>query len=371
MPSSPDQLLSDSMRASLMRAVESHYGGDLFKADILFRQLRAHAGTDPVVAFAASQFLLVRGEQSNAWPLAEQRLLMPYYTRRPFHRMPIPLWRGEPLAGKRLLIFFDQGLGDAFLYARFIQEVQCQSEDLVLQVHNGSETFWAKRFPNAVVLGLNDLPPACDCRVNLGSLPSIFATDTLFEFSGAYLEEDPVGLDQVRSKLKGDLRIGLIWRGNPNHARDFERSIPLRAFRSLLKDQKLAKQGVRFFGLQVDAPGAKQAPDEWPSTLTDLGPSIASSTSPLDFAAGLVKELDLLITIDSAIANLAAAMDVPFWLVTYKVPDWRWAVYPSLDLTSQERSKWYGKIELFQSAERAEWERPLGAIQAALHQRLV
>jgi hypothetical protein len=190
------------------------------------------------------------------------------------------------------------------------------------------------------------------------SLPGLFGT-TLATVPAEvpYLFADARLIARWREQLSpiGGFKIGIAWQGNPDNKRDRFRSIPLLQFAPLA-----GIAGVRLLSLQK-GPGSDQlavVADRF--AVTDLGPQLD------DFlvTAAVLRNLDLVITADTAIAHLAGALGVPVWVALPVAPDWRW-------LLGREDSPWYPTMRLFRQATRSDWEGVFQHMADALKERVV
>ncbi|MEK9673583.1 MAG: hypothetical protein VW268_13955 [Rhodospirillaceae bacterium] len=329
---------------ALFRAVGEWNSGDLSAAGATFGKLLAQRVVHPIVAYAAAGFMMAKGDMARAWALYERRLNLSYYTHRPFAMLDRPYWDGAPMKDARLLIFADMGLGDTILMARFLPWAENQVGGLALQVNKGSANFWRHRFPAVAVSELGDPLPDCDVKLNIFCLPRLYGAspDTLPR--APYLSPRDGLRAEWRGRLGEGFNVGISWQGNPSHMRDNERSIPLGRFVRMAADPDLAAAGVNFYSLQVgdgreELVRMSSAVDD---RFTDLGADIMASDDPLGASAALAAELDLVIAVDSTLANLCGAMGLNFWLPTYTQPEWRWCIYPSLDPAQPETAPWYG-----------------------------
>jgi len=157
-----------------------------------------------------------------------------------------------------------------------------------------------------------------------------------------YLFADPQRVEQWRRQLDpfGDLKVGIAWQGNPDNKHDRRRSVPLARFESVA-----GLPGVRLFSLQV-GPGAEQIKHvRFP--VVDL----ASQFDPVCFrdVAAAMMALDLIITVDSALAHLAGALGIAVWVLLPYAPDWRW-------LLGRADSPWYPTMRLFRQKEPGDWD---------------
>ncbi|WP_374669209.1 tetratricopeptide repeat protein, partial [Ramlibacter sp.] len=300
--------------------------------------------------------LLAQGRLREAWPLHGARLQpqrRQVNTRVP--TFPWPQWRGEPLQGRSLVIWPEQGLGDAiqFLrYARLLKQrglarltVVCQpSLAPLLRTLEGVD---------AVEVNVSAVPPH-DFWVLLMDLPERF--DTSLETIPAdlpYLRPDPARLGQWSPRLPAGRRVGLVWRGSPGHRNDAHRSLPgLATLAPLWK-----VPGVQFVSLQKGAGEDEAAQPPAGQPVIDLGRHFSDFAD----AAAVVSQLDLVICVDTSVAHLAGALGKPVWLLLPRLgTDWRW-------LMNREDSPWYpGVMRLFRQRVVDDWAEVVGRIAQAL-----
>ncbi|HVT96093.1 MAG TPA: tetratricopeptide repeat protein [Acidobacteriaceae bacterium] len=265
-----------------------------------------------------------------------------------------PLWRGEELNGARILLHAEQGLGDTLQFLRYVPMVQARGGRVVLDVQ-GQLRRLAGELPGleAVTASGENLGEfAWQCP--LMSLPLAFATvmDTI-PAAVPYLkvpEEARRAADALPWE-NGRLRVGLVWSGNPKYSDDRARSVPLAMMNSLF-----AIEGVRWFSLQLGPAAEKLAESEAP--ITDLRPAIGDMAD----TAALVERLDLVITVDTAVAHLAGALARPVWVLLPFAPDWRW-------LLEREDSPWYPTARLFRQPQPGDWESILERVRTDLTRR--
>jgi hypothetical protein len=149
------------------------------------------------------------------------------------------------------------------------------------------------------------------------------------------------------------MRIGLSWAGNPQHGNDRNRSVPFDAMRPLFD-----LPGRAMVSLQTGS-AAADIRDAGATAVHDLSPALS------DFAvtAAALMELDLVITVDTALAHLAGAMGRPAWVLLPYAPDWRW--WPDT-LEPDGVSRWYPSLRLFRQETRGDWTAVIGRVRAAL-----
>ncbi len=262
-----------------------------------------------------------------------------------------PIWRGEPLNGARILLHAEQGLGDAIQFMRYAPLVQAAGGTVILDV-KPSVVRLAKQLPGvAELVASGDPLPAFEWQCPLLSLPMAFKTSlaTIPE-SVPYLRapEDARRKAEQIAWPKTDKRIGLVWSGNAEFSEDRLRSIRPSAFGSLF-----AMEGLQFYSLQF-GPAASQL-KEVDSPIVDLTPSIE------DFAdtAALIEKLDLVISVDTAVAHLAGALAKPVWTLLPFAPDWRW-------MLDREDSPWYPTMRLFRQPRVGDWASVIERVRGEL-----
>ena len=266
-------------------------------------------------------------------------------------------WDGqEDLSGRTLLLYAEQGFGDGFQAVRYVPIVAGRVARVILFCHPEQARLFA-RVPGVwQVVAAADALPAYDRFAALMSLPHLCGTRTLQSIARSvpYLSPPPEVADRWRSRMAGvdGLKVGLVWAGKPNP--DPLRTIPLAGLSPLL-----AVPGIRWFSLQVGPPAADLAGVPSGANMVDLSPDLTDFSE----TAGAMEQLDLFITIDSAVAHLAGAMGRPTWTLLPFSPDWRW-------LLDREDSPWYPTMRLFRQSVRKEWGPVVDRLAAELHGRV-
>lgn len=296
--------------------------------------------------------LFVHGDWRAAWPHNEWRLKEPEVLK---HLLPTqrPRWEGEDLAGKTILLQYEQGFGDIIQFVRYAPMVKARGGRVILRAPQQLLSLMRS------VPGIDDLfsneetAPAFDLHVPLISLPLIFGTqsDTV-PAPVPYITPDPGRVAQWRERLANyaGISVGLVWQGNPAHPNDWHRSIRLGQLRPLLDCP-----GARFVSLQI-GPGEQQV-QEFAGRILDTA-QLIDPTSFADVAA-IIANLDLVITVDSAIAHLAGAMGKPVWILLASSSDWRW-------LKDRADTPWYPQALLFRQKDAGDWAGVVARLRAAL-----
>jgi len=290
-----------------------------------------------------SMLWLLQGNFEQGWPEYEWRWQTKEFLS---SSRPHPKWDGSPLDGKTILLYAEQGLGDTLQFIRYAAVVKQRGGTVVAESYPDLLGVLAG-CPGIDHLLLPGGPlPACDVRAPLLSLPGLCGT-TLATIPAEvpYLVADRSRVGHWRDRLAAvsGFKVGICWQGSPGHKNDRRRSVPLAQFAPLAEIP-----GLRLVSLQK-GPGREQwaaLAGNWP--VVDLpGQAEEPSQSWVDTAA-LVCTLDLVITVDTAIAHLAGALGVPVWVALPFSPDWRW-------LLGREDSPWYPTMRLFRQSRHDHW----------------
>ena len=249
-----------------------------------------------------------------------------------------PRWDGSPLEGRAILVHAEQGMGDALQFIRYVPNVARSGGRVILKCHETMKRLF-QGAPGVDEVTTSVPPPGTyDCHIPLMSLAHLFGT-TLQTIPAEvpYLSPDDALMGNWAERLGKGPAIGLVWRGNPENKRDHVRSCPLKRFLPLIETA-----GARFFSLQ------KVMPDDelpLPDSLTNLGPELD------DFAdtAACVANLDLVISVDTAVVHLAGAQGIPVWAILSSSPEWRW-------MMDRDDSPWYPSARLFRQSGWDDWE---------------
>jgi tetratricopeptide (TPR) repeat protein len=288
------------------------------------RQLRPHF-TEAAASEAMAR--LQMGEFEQGWALWEQRPDMEP------DAQEIPLWHGENV--DHLLIYEDQGLGDAIQFARYLPMVRDQARQITLRLRAPLHRLFKESFPWLSIIDETTLPPPVEVRCRLSSLPALFKADLGNIPTASYMKA-PASL--VGAGDGPFPRIGLVWAGNSAFLNDSARSFGFSHLQPLLD-----LGASHFVSLQLNRPAEQRAIQA--SGIFDATPQLA------DFAAtaAVIETLDLVISVDTATAHLAGSLGKPIWILLPFDSDWRW-------LIGREDSPWYPTARLFRQTRMGEWE---------------
>lgn len=324
--------------------------GHLAAAEKWLRQAIAVSPESAEAHWNLANLLLVKGELTEGFAEYEWRFRRPG---RGAREVAIARWAGEPLAGKTILLLAEQGLGDVIHFSRFVPDFAARGARVVLEVHPGLETLLATVPGISEIITLGSALPAADFYC-----PMMSAAHVL----GITLETIPAPIPYVSvpssakaPKLLGEgLRVGIVWRGNPKHENDQFRSVPLSTLEPILR-----VQGATFYSLQVG-----QGLDE----IERLPPEIQIRdlrAELTDFAttAAVIAQLDVIITVDTAVAHLAGALGKTVFVLIARGNDWRW-------MHGRADSPWYPSLRLYRQVPHREWGGPVRQIATELTKRV-
>jgi tetratricopeptide (TPR) repeat protein len=279
------------------------------------------------------------------WQRAESPLL--------FNGLKRPLWLGGgSIQGKTILLHGEQGFGDTLQFCRYARDLSALGAHVVLRVQKPLLNLLDGLDGVASLISTEDALPDFDYLLPLMSAPLALGTGlaTIPNHKG-YIENKPEKVAQWQTKLGARAKpcIGLVWRGNSQHANDNNRSI---ALSELVKWLPL---GPKYVSLQKEMSlGDREVLDLRPDIL-DFGDSLADFSD----TAALCTLMDVVISVDTSVAHLAGALGLPVWLLLPFNPDWRW-------LLDRCDSPWYPTAKLYRQEKAGVWAVALGLVQADL-----
>jgi Flp pilus assembly protein TadD len=297
--------------------------------------------------------LLTLGNFSQGWSEFEWRWRYPWSAPRNFSQ---PLWDGRPLAGQTILLHSEQGLGDTIQFIRYAPLVKARGGQVVVECQPALVPLLTGCHGIDLLIGRCAALPAFTVHSPLVSLGRVFETGlATIPAEIPYLQAEPARVEHWRREVgaPGGFKIGIAWQGSSAYRWDFHRSVRLAAFAPLAQ-----VPGVRLISLQKGH-GVEQIGNV-NFEVADLG----SRFDPASFAdvAAAVMDLDLIVTVDTAIGHLAGALGRPVWVALSFAPDWRW-------LLARPDSPWYPTMRLFRQERFGDWEGVFNRIAAELSSR--
>jgi len=324
--------------------------GRFDEADVQYDLIRAREPENYFVHWNRSLLLLQRHAFDEGWQCYERRLFT--LTENHPRVFPFPRWRGEPLAGKTILVYAEQGLGDEIMFASCFEELLATAGRCILECDPKLAAIFARSFPAATVVAAEKqaLPGwlagvgEVDFQVAAGSLPGVFRRSAERFPGRPFLKSDPGKVARWRGELErlgGGLKVGISWRGGSVRTRTVARSIGLAGWAPILD-----APGCRFVSLQygdaaeevreLNAGGARRV-EVWQAALDDY-----------EETAALVGALDLVVTVCTALVHLSGGLGQEAWVLVPSVPEWRYGL-------DGPRMPWYGSVELIRQPPGEPW----------------
>lgn len=309
----------------------------------------------PAAHLNLGMILLMKENFVRGWPEYEWRWRLDD----PRMRLSLnkPWWDGGPLQGRTILLYNEQGFGDAIQFCRYIPQVAAQGGKVILSCQPALAGLMHQLKGVSQIVFPRQPIPKHDFHCPLLTLPGVLGTTLrTIPHIVPYLSADPKRANRWEPRIPKDkkLKVGLVWAGQPTHANDRNRSTSLAQLAPLAE-----VSGIWLCSLQKGKASQQIYKrsnalelSNWEKELKDFSDT-----------AGLIANLDLVIAVDTSVAHLAGAMGKPVWVLIPFVPDWRW-------LLERENSPWYPTMRLFRQPRFGDWETPVQNIVAALKQLL-
>jgi tetratricopeptide (TPR) repeat protein len=336
------------------------------KAETTLRRAVAAKPNYAEAHFNLSRVLLMRGDYAEGWRENEWRWECPDFpsTRREF---PYPLWSGEPLKGKRMLIWSEQGIGDEIMFANPIPDAIADAAQVVIECGARLVPIFRRSFPTAIVIERDNPPDPAIAEANIDfhlpmaslCVPYRSSKEAFRANPGRYLAADPMKTSKLRTSYahQGNAIVGICWRsGNPIAGP--ERSAPLE-----LWDRILVKPGCRFVSLQY---GDARADIEAAAERTGVRVLRDLTVDPLKSAEdwfAQVAALDLVISIDNSTIQVSGSLGIPTFTLLTHAPEWRFGIEGS-------DHDWHPSIRVMRQPRVGEWRPVFAEVEAALDEFL-
>jgi tetratricopeptide (TPR) repeat protein len=311
---------------------------------------------------------LQKGDYEHGWAEYEWRWRR---KQTPPRLLPGPGWDGSPLAGRAILLYMEQGLGDMLQFIRYAALVKERGGTVIVECPPFLIPLFSRCRGIDQVVAEGSALPAFDVHAPLMSLPGLLGTTLAtipatvpYLFPEPHLVEEwgrrmkKGGRNHFERELPVDLvrepdplemnpdpffRIGIAWQGNRYHKWDRHRSIPLTQFAPLAQ-----LPGVELISLQKGYGSEQVAALAGRFPVTELAGEVNATPGAFMDTAAIMKHLDLVITVDTAIAHLAGGLGVPVWVALSTIADWRW-------LQKRDDSPWYPTMRLFRQSQLGDW----------------
>ncbi len=316
-----------------------------------FALARQIAPDNPIPVINESIAALGLGDYENGWRDFAARWRLPAYEK--FKRVfPQPAWQGESLEGKILLLYAEQGFGDTLQMARYVPLLVARGAKIIVESPPATVRILQSLKCDAQIITKGDALPAFDFHCALMDVPGLYGTriDTIPALAPyLFASEDDVQFFRASANKEGKKRVGISWAGRQSHENDRNRSLKFTQLAPLL-----TRGDIEWVSLQ------RIVPDYDAAALA--ASSVVTCVERLnDFAAtaALIMTLDIIITVDTAVAHLAGALGKEVWVLLPFFADWRWLMH-------RADSPWYPTAKLFRQEKRREWEKTISQIAALL-----
>ena len=254
-----------------------------------------------------------------------------------------------------LLIHAEQGLGDNIQFIRYVALISDRVGRVVVEAPKALFDLFASVAGIDELIPQGDEIPFCEWHASVMSLPALCATsEDRIPAEVPYLSVETAAVERWHQKIgqgDGRLHVGLVWAGNPGHRRDRERSISLRSLMPALE----AQQGIAFHAFQIGEPLEQIRDTAGALEINVLFPE----PQPFTEVAAALSAVDLLISVDTALAHLAGALGLPVWTLISRIPDWRW-------LLDRPDTPWYPSMRLFRQPVPGDWDSVAKSVGEAL-----
>jgi tetratricopeptide (TPR) repeat protein len=258
---------------------------------------------------------------------------------------PFPVWRGESVKGKSIVVYEEQGLGDIIHFCRYLNLLSGSGAEVTFLVRQSLQRLLRASFPDVRIVDQLRPKQDFDFQSALMSLPGAFeaAPDTT-PADVPYLTPESVLVAKWRQRVgEQGTKVGIAWQGHAARIVDLGRSFPLRCFEPLA-----AIPGVRLISLQKNEGLAQIADLRGAFAVEAFAGAMDTGSDAFVDTAAIMANLDLVITPDTSIAHLAGALGRPVWLALKHVPDWRW-------MLGRTDTPWYPTMTLYRQSARGDW----------------
>jgi tetratricopeptide (TPR) repeat protein len=297
---------------------------------------------------------LLEGDYRTGWVDYEWRKRLP----RPIALRTYlqPVWLGDQdIAGKRLLVYWEQGLGDTIQFCRYLRLAEAKGAKVIFSPQTSLMRLLRGLSPTLDILDSESTPAQFDYHIPLLSMPLAFKTDLhTIPADMPYLQAEPDRIKEWKARL-GDrgLKVGIAWWGS-KLGTDIGKSFHMRLLHSISN-----LPGVRLISLQKGE-GAEQLEDlPRGMNVETLGDEFDSGPDGFLDSAAVMENLDLIITTDTSVAHLAGALARPTWVALKSVPDWRW-------MLDRSDSPWYPTMRLFRQTTDGDWRGVFANVETQL-----
>ncbi len=313
--------------------------GDYQTAQELFKEAIKYNATYAPSYFHLAQTQLALDNYEDGLGNYEWRYFITSSQRMRTLPYPMPRYKGENLSEKSIFIHHEQGFGDTIQFTRYVSILLATCKKIKILVQPSLKKLLEENFNNITFIDKVEDSYDCNYHASLLSLPSLLKI---------YTPADEISLKVKLKKLKqikkGKLNVGIVWQGSKGHINDHNRSISTDALHKLN-----SLKNIQLYSLQKDA--TKKDLNNISKNIIDL----VRKSKDFYNTAQLIQELDLVISVDTSVAHLAASLGKPTWILLPHIPDWRWGL-------KNTNTPWYKSVTLFRKKQAQPWEEIINMI---------
>lgn len=300
--------------------------------------------------FDMSLIELSRGNYAKGWRLYEHRLKMAELISKTY-RFTTPMWQGDSLDGKTIVLQNEQGFGDNIMFIRYAYLFMEMGARVIVRTRPHLVELFKSLKGVVEVCSEEEEMPKHDCYIPLLSSPHYFKTMlSNIPSSFPYLHTEKAETSLLPQSKKGELKVGIVW-SNSRTSKDFKnRYIGLSSFKPLFELENIA-----WYSLQEGEDASQIKKEGLEGKIVDLSDKLTDFKT----TAMIVQELDLVITPDTAVAHLCGALNKSAWVVVPNPSDWKW-------LQEGSKSPWYESLRVFRQERGKEWAEPVLEIKEEL-----
>ena len=368
----PDYLSAFKNRGTLWT-----WAGEIKKGFKCYQEGLKHHPNDAELHRNLGVIHLLMGNYDMGWPEYRWRWQSQGMYRPATHA---PLWKGETLENRTILLYPEQGLGDAIQFVRVANELKKRGATVHVQIRSTLKPLFCSAPGIDLLLDRDEALPPFDFHASFievidylyqttGEIAwgkDMFSTgagylrvsDALIHYWEKWFDQLPSSANQSAEtnpkSLKRRFRVGINWQGNPNHHADVYRSIPLEIFAPFTNIE-----GIELFSLQFGFGSEQLTQSHLSKSITTFPNHVDTDGGAFTDTAAILKNLDMVVTSDTSLAHLAGAVGTQTSLLLGKVPDWRW-------LQSGSSTPWYPSMSLFRQRKIGTWSEPVAELESQL-----
>ena len=303
--------------------------------------------------FNLSLIMLLTNPTSSAWEKYECRSIKNKKIKK---LNSFTKWDGSNLKNKSLLIYDEQGIGDAIQFSRYFQLIKKDHTNIILYIKNNLKFLFHKISKiDKIITDIENIQNVDFC-ISIMSLPYIFRYETKKPGSYNFFHPNYDLTENWRRKFNKikKIKIGIMWQGNKLQRSDHKRSIPLEKMHPLFE-----LDDIEFVSLQKNEGRDQIKLNNYENLLTDFFCDSSVDKNPFEDTLAIIGNLDLIICVDAHIGHIAATMEKETWIMLSYVPDFRWGLKGS-------KTTWYKNVRLFRQKKINLWEGVVLEIKNAL-----